>query len=136
MEAQTKTVSFSVPGGNGAASMARRSVLSIEAGLPLGVRHRVALLLSELVANAVQHGGAGAMESVQVRVETSAGRIRVEVIDPGWGDVEPPPRIQHPDGGYGLLLVGHLSDSHGREATDDGGSRAWFEIDLDLLGEA
>jgi anti-sigma regulatory factor (Ser/Thr protein kinase) len=133
---EAKTVSFSMPGGNGAASMARRSVLSIEAGLPLGVRHRVALVLSELVANAVQHGGAGAMESVHVRVETGSSRIRVEVVDPGWGDAEPPPRIQHPDGGYGLLLVGHLSDSHGREATNDGGSLAWFEIDLDQLGEA
>jgi anti-sigma regulatory factor (Ser/Thr protein kinase) len=133
---EAKTVSFSVPGGNGAASMARRSVLSIEAGLPLGVRHRVALVLSELVANAVQHGGAGPMQSVQVRVETAAGRIRVEVLDPGWGDAEPPPRIQHPDGGYGLLLVEHLSDEHGREESEAGGSRAWFEIQLDGLGEA
>jgi anti-sigma regulatory factor (Ser/Thr protein kinase) len=133
---EAKTVSFSVPGGNGAASMARRSVLSIEAGLPLGVRHRVALVLSELVANAVLHGGAGPMQSVQVRVETAPNRIRVDVFDPGWGEADPPPRIQHPDGGYGLLLVEHLADSHGREETDNGGSRAWFEIDLDSLGEA
>jgi anti-sigma regulatory factor (Ser/Thr protein kinase) len=131
-----KTISFSVPGGNGAASMARRSVLSIEAGLPLGVRHRVALVLSELVANAVQHGGAGPMESVHVRVQTAPSRIRVEVIDPGWDGAEPPARIRHPDGGYGLLLVEHLADEHGRESTDLGGSRAWFEIELDGLGEA
>lgn len=133
---EAKTVSFSVPGGNGAASMARRSILSIEAGLPLAVRHRVALVLSELVANAVQHGGAGPMESVHVRVETAAGRIRVEVLDPGRGADDPPARVQYPDGGYGLLLVEHLSDEHGREATDGGGSRAWFEIKLDGLGEA
>ena len=55
--ADPKTASFSLPGGTGAASIARRSVISLEAGLPLGVRHRVALMLSELVANAVQHGG-------------------------------------------------------------------------------
>jgi anti-sigma regulatory factor (Ser/Thr protein kinase) len=133
---EAKTVSFSVPGGSAAASMARRSVLSIEAGLPLGVRHRVALVLSELVTNAVQHGGAGPMESVHVRVETAPGRIRVEVHDPGWGDAEPPPRTQQPDGGHGLLLVEHLADDHGREPTDAGGSRAWFEIRLDGLGEA
>jgi anti-sigma regulatory factor (Ser/Thr protein kinase) len=131
-----KTISFSVPGGNGAASTARRSVLSIEAGLPLGIRHRVALVLSELVSNAVQHGGAGPTELVVVRVATGPERLRVEVMDPGWSDAEPPERIQHPDGGYGLMLVEHLSDGHGREATDNGGSLAWFEIDLDGLADA
>jgi anti-sigma regulatory factor (Ser/Thr protein kinase) len=125
-----------MPGGTGAAAIARRSVISIEAGLPLGVRHRVALMLSELVANAVQHGGASPTETVEVRVASTPGRVRVEVIDPGWQGVDPPLRIQHPDGGYGLLLVEHLSDGWGREATPAGGSLAWFELDLDGLDES
>jgi anti-sigma regulatory factor (Ser/Thr protein kinase) len=110
-------------------------VISIEAGLPLGVRHRVALMLSELIANAVQHGGAGPDEILEVRVASSAKRVRIEVLDPGWHGAEPPERIQHPDGGYGLLLIEHLSDGWGREATADGGSLAWFELDLDGLVE-
>jgi len=130
---EAKTVSFSMPGGGGAAAIARRSVISIEVGLPLGVRHRVALMLSELVANAVQHGGAGSTEVVEVRVASTSARVRVEVVDPGWQGVEPPRRIQHPDGGYGLLLVEHLSDGWGREATATGGSLAWFELDVDGL---
>ena len=116
--------------------MARRTVTSIEVGLPLGVRHKVALVLSELIANAVQHGGAGPSEEVEVRVASTPHRLRVEVIDPGWGDFRPHPRIQHPDGGYGLLLVEHLSDDWGREATDCGGSLAWFEFELDGLGDS
>jgi anti-sigma regulatory factor (Ser/Thr protein kinase) len=116
--------------------MARRSVTSIEAGLPLQVRHRVALVLSELIANAVQHGGAGPGQEIEVRIESSALRLRVEVVDPGWGGFEPPQRIQHPDGGYGLLLVEHLCDHWGREATADGGSLAWFELELDGLGDS
>jgi anti-sigma regulatory factor (Ser/Thr protein kinase) len=132
---EAKTVQFSMPGGTGAASIARRSVISIEAGLPLGVRHRVALMLSELVANAVQHGGAGPDEVVEVKVRSSRQRVRVEVLDPGWGGTHPPERIQHPDGGYGLLLIEHLADCWGREATADGGSLAWFELDLDGLAE-
>jgi anti-sigma regulatory factor (Ser/Thr protein kinase) len=132
---EAKTISFSMPGGTGAAAIARRSVISIEVGLPLGVRHRVALLLSELVANAVQHGGADATEVVEVRVASTPARVRVEVVDPGWQGAEPPRRIQHPDGGYGLLLVEHLSDGWGREATAGGGSLAWFELDLDGLQE-
>ncbi|MBA3262213.1 MAG: ATP-binding protein [Thermoleophilaceae bacterium] len=132
---EAKTVSFSMPGGTRAASIARRSVTSIEAGLPLGVRHRVALMLSELVANAVQHGGAGAHDIVEVRVRSTRRRLRVEVIDPGWRGIEAPQRIQHPDGGYGMLLIEHLSSGCGREATADGGSLAWFELDLDGLDE-
>jgi anti-sigma regulatory factor (Ser/Thr protein kinase) len=133
---EAKTISFSMPGGTGAAAIARRSVISIEVGLPLGVRHRVALMLSELVANAVQHGGADATEVVEVRVASTPARVRVEVVDPGWQGAEPPRRIQHPDGGYGLLLVEHLSDGWGREATAGGGSLAWFELDLDGLEES
>jgi anti-sigma regulatory factor (Ser/Thr protein kinase) len=132
---EAKTVSFSMPGGTGAASIARRSVTSIEAGLPLGVRHRVALMLSELVANAVQHGGAAADQVLHVHVKSMPGRLRVEVVDPGWGEAEPPERIQHPDGGYGLLLIEHLSDGWGREATAAGGSLAWFELGRDGLEE-
>ncbi|MEA2330909.1 MAG: serine/threonine-protein kinase RsbW [Thermoleophilaceae bacterium] len=131
---EAKTASFSMSGGKLAASVARRSVLSIGAGLPLGVRHRVALLLSELVTNAVQHGGAGPDQVVEVRVASSERRVRVEVIDPGWNGGEPlEPDERH--GGYGLLLVEHLSDGWGREATAGGGTLAWFELNLDAQAE-
>jgi anti-sigma regulatory factor (Ser/Thr protein kinase) len=133
---ETNTTSFSIPGGTGASAIARRTVTSIEAGLPLRVRHRVAIVLSELIANAVQHGGAGPGEEVEVRVASTSHRLRVEVIDPGWGEVQPRQRIQHADGGYGLLLVEHPSDEWGREATDSGGSLAWFELELDGLGDS
>ena len=78
---ETKTVSFWVPGGTRAAGLARRSILSVEAGLPDSVRHRLALLLSELVTNAIQHGGAGEHETIQVRIASSYEKIRVEVFD-------------------------------------------------------
>jgi anti-sigma regulatory factor (Ser/Thr protein kinase) len=133
---EAKTVSFSISGGSGAASIARRSVISLEAGVPLGVRHRVALMLSEFVANAVQHGGAGADQLVWVKVESTPLRVRVEVVDPGWAEGEPLERIEHADGGYGLVLLEHLSDRCGREATAEGGRLAWFELDLDGLDES
>ena len=125
-----KTVSFWVPGGRRAAGMARRSVLSVEADLPHSVRHRLALLLSELVTNAIQHGGAGPHETVQVRVASSLEKVRVEVFDPGGANgAVPRDRIEE-GGGYGLLLVDRLSNGWGREAVDGGGSLAWFEIKL------
>jgi anti-sigma regulatory factor (Ser/Thr protein kinase) len=124
-----KTVSFSVPGGKRAAGIARRSVLSAQADLPHSIRHRLALLLSELVTNAVQHGGAGPRETVQVRVASWVDRVRVEVFDPGANSGPPRDRLDE-GGGYGLLLVDRLADGWGRGVTDAGGSLAWFELEL------
>ena len=133
---ETKTVSFWVPGGTRAAGLARRSILSVEAGLPDSVRHRLALLLSELVTNAIQHGGAGPHQTIQVRLASTPKRVRVEVHDPGSHDGVPRDRLEGETGGFGLLLVDRLADGWGRENTRAGGSLAWFELDLEGLGEA
>ena len=134
--AATKTVSFWVPGGTRAAGVARRSVLSVQAGLPGAIRHRLALLLSELVTNAIQHGGATAHENVQVRLASSPERVRVEVFDPGATNGAGPSDRVEEGGGYGLLLVDRLADEWGRENTESGGTLAWFELSLDHLGDA
>jgi anti-sigma regulatory factor (Ser/Thr protein kinase) len=106
----------------------------VQAGLPGSIRHQLALLLSELVTNGIQHGGAGVEHSMQVRVATSPQRVRVEVFDPGGNGDEPANRIDE-NGGYGLVLVDRLSDAWGQEATEAGGSVAWFELDLSGLGD-
>jgi serine/threonine-protein kinase RsbW len=130
----TKTVSFWVPGGPRAAGVARRSVLSVQVGVPGAIRHRLALLLSELVTNSIQHGGAGSEESVQVRLASSHERVRVEVFDPGPNGAGPRHRVEE-GGGYGLLLVDRLADDWGRADTDAGGTLSWFELSLDHLGD-
>jgi serine/threonine-protein kinase RsbW len=137
MEAMTatKTVSFWVPGGTRAAGVARRSVLSVQAGLPGAIRHRLALLLSELVTNSIQYGGAGSHETVQVRLASSSERVRVEVFDPGASGAGPRDRVEEA-GGYGLMLVDRLADDWGREDTEAGGTLAWFELSLDHYGDA
>jgi anti-sigma regulatory factor (Ser/Thr protein kinase) len=129
-----KIVSFTIPGGNRAAGLARRSVLSSKAGLPATIKHRLALLLSELVTNAIQHGGAGPHETIQIRLASTPQRVRVEVHDPGATGSRPATR-QAQDTGYGLLLVDRLADGWGREETDSGGGIAWFELDLGGLAE-
>jgi anti-sigma regulatory factor (Ser/Thr protein kinase) len=130
----TKTVSFWVPGGTRAAGVARRSVLSVEAGLPGGIRHRLALLLSELVTNAIEHGGASPDETVQVRLASSPERVRVEVFDPAPNGSAQRDEVDERTG-YGLLLVDRLSDDWGREETGAGGTLAWFELSLDHIGD-
>ena len=129
-------MSFTVPGGKRAAGVARRSVLSSKLGVPSVMRQRLALLLSELVTNAIQHGGAGEHETIQVRLRSTAKRVRVEVHDPGPRGGEPHDRLETETGGFGLLLVDRLADGWGRETTDTGGSLAWFELDVEGLAEA
>lgn len=90
------------------------------------VRARVALLVSELVSNAVLHGEGDAIE---LSAELDDGRVRVEVCDDGGGfDPPPPPREGEPvPVGWGLYLVSRLADRWGV----DGGrrTRVWFEVD-------
>ena len=89
-------------------------------------------MLSELVTNAIQHGGAGEHETIQVRVASSYEKVRVEVFDPGPNAAGPRNRLE-PEGGYGLLLVDRLGSGWGRDKHASGGSLAWFELVLEPI---
>jgi anti-sigma regulatory factor (Ser/Thr protein kinase) len=82
------------------------------------------LLVSELVTNAVRHGGRGA--PLEVRASWDV-HVRVEVVDYGDG-FAPLPRLRDLDepGGYGLYLVGSLAGSWGVESNDH--TTVWFEL--------
>lgn len=83
------------------------------------------LLLSELVANAIEH----VVEDgdLEVRLTLGGGVLRVEVLDPGPGFV-PPRREPGSDRGWGLHFTDRLAS---RWAADhDGRARVWFELSL------
>ncbi len=82
--------------------------------------HDVALVLSELVTNSVQHGGADA--EISVEVEASEARIRIEVSDHGPCFSKEGPR----NGGMGLDIVDRIADRWG--VTGDGRCTVWVEI--------
>src|SRR5713101_5063483 len=87
------------------------------------------LLVSELVTNSVRHGGLRPDQEIELTVEASPQRLRVEVAEPGDGfDVEhaPRPRQDDPEGGWGLFLVDSLSSAWGVEG--NGVTRVWFEM--------
>jgi anti-sigma regulatory factor (Ser/Thr protein kinase) len=84
------------------------------------------LLVSELVANAVRHVPDNG--DIGMRVELRADALRVEVLDPGAGFVPHARTADSPLGsGWGLHLVGELSDRWGVESAER--TRVWFEID-------
>jgi anti-sigma regulatory factor (Ser/Thr protein kinase) len=84
------------------------------------------LVTSEVVSNAVRHGGPG---SVRVAAAPHADHLRVEVTDEGPGMV-PRPRATEPDehGGFGLFIVEQLSRRWGVVRESDR-TRVWFELD-------
>jgi nitrate/nitrite-specific signal transduction histidine kinase len=87
-----------------------------------GVEDSVALLVSELVTNSVQHAAA---EVIELNVFASSETVRVEVRDQGSGHdafaVSEPQQ-----GGFGLYLVDKIADRWGVETR--GATLIWFEI--------
>ncbi len=91
---------------------------------PVADRDAVAVLTSELVANAVDLGAG----EITVTILTVEDRLRVEVRDHGFGL----PQLLHPapfdaGGGRGLMIVDHLADAWGVQQFLPG-KIVWFEI--------
>jgi anti-sigma regulatory factor (Ser/Thr protein kinase) len=83
------------------------------------------LLMSELVANAVEH--VREEGDLEVRVTLAEGVLRIEVLDPGPGFV-PLSRPAGSDRGWGLHFTNKLAS---RWAADfEGRARVWFELSL------
>ena len=85
----------------------------------------VTLLVSELVTNAVVHGGG----EVEVLVRLLPGSVRVEVRDASA--VAPIPRVADDEdtSGRGLALVETLARRWGVDPVAGGGKAVWFEVD-------
>lgn len=89
----------------------------------------VVVLVSELVTNALRHGGADEHETIVVHLAIAPDVVRVEVCDQGPGFERPKilrPRAE--GGGNGLILVERLSSSWG--VAGDDGTCVWFELAL------
>jgi anti-sigma regulatory factor (Ser/Thr protein kinase) len=87
-------------------------------------RQTLKLLVSEVVTNAIRHGGS--REPVELSARWG-DEVHVEVVDHGDGFL-PHPRdgaLEDP-GGYGLFLVGRLADRWGVETND--ATRVWFVL--------
>ncbi len=86
----------------------------------------VNVLVSELVTNAVRHGGAGERETITIHVAIAPDVLRVEVCDQGPGFTPPDvPLPRAEGGGNGLVLLSRMSSSWG--VAGDDGTCVWFE---------
>jgi anti-sigma regulatory factor (Ser/Thr protein kinase) len=121
--------SFSFAGGPRAALEARERLGATDLELAPSTRDRLLLLLTELVTNAVRHGGANTGRSVCVRVVRSPRSIRVCVTDPGRGFAWRGRPLRRPaaDGGFGLVLVDRLAWRWGIQPQERS-TTVWFEL--------
>jgi anti-sigma regulatory factor (Ser/Thr protein kinase) len=117
-----------VPGGPGAPRRARGVVRRALAGrVPARLQYDIALLVTELVANGVRHGGADDRSALRLRVDGRPPSLRVEVADPGRGRVAPRAADLDGGGGLGLHIVDRVANRWG--VATGPGTRVWFEVD-------
>ena len=94
-------------------------------GVSAAVQRDVILAVSELVTNAVTHAASAPRLTITLLPEC----IRLEVVD----DSPAPPRVREisdASGGFGLRLVGHVTENWGwRHAS--AGKVVWAEFRLD-----
>jgi anti-sigma regulatory factor (Ser/Thr protein kinase) len=113
---------------SGAAAAARRALLEGNGRLPPSIRDDVLLLVSELVANAVRHAGAGPERPIQVQLLHRPPCVVVTVADEGPGFTwSPNSSAGSESGGWGLFLVDQIADRWGVQGATSG-SLVWFEI--------
>jgi len=125
------TVEADLPGGPHAAWRARRLVDGELSGrIPRPVVADVALLVTELVANGVRHGGAGDDAALRLLLEGHPeGRLRVEVANPGAaGEIAKRPPDLLGGGGLGLHIVERVATRWG--ILNQPRTAVWFEVDL------
>jgi anti-sigma regulatory factor (Ser/Thr protein kinase) len=120
---------LALPADTASPGQARRFIreFCVAADLDEAACEKAALLVSELVTNAVVHGSSRAT-LVAARPN---GHLHVAVLD---SNVQLPdgPQTVPPDSesGRGLRIVAAVADRWGVETTDEG-KAVWFEIDLD-----
>jgi anti-sigma regulatory factor (Ser/Thr protein kinase) len=90
----------------------------------------VALVVSELVTNAVRHSGCRPGQTIGFDALWSGGCVRIAVHDPGRSDQAPRIGQRAPTeaGGLGLRLVQQLARRWGSDRRD--GRLVWAELAL------
>lgn len=119
---------MSVPSTLDAPRAARAAVRQwMPASVPPAVLEDAQLLISELVANSVQHAGPADGAPITVSVGTMDGVVWFDVADPG-GRGRVTRRAPQATGGMGLNIVDAAALRWGASGGD--GTHVWFELAL------
>jgi anti-sigma regulatory factor (Ser/Thr protein kinase) len=118
--------SHSLPKVAASAASARRVIDGLSGSLDPTVLSNARLLVSELVANAVEHVPEDGRIGLEVAL--TGGVLHVAVTDPGHGFIPRPRLPEAPrNSGWGLHFVSLLADRWAVAA--EGAGQVWFELD-------
>ena len=127
--------SVTLPAAAQSAGLARRATREALVLWALGrLEQTAALLVSELVGNAVRHARAGAV-GLELRLETCGGRLRIEVHDPDPRPPRPRTPAELDESGFGFVLIQALADRWGVRETANG-KAVWVELNTEHVGKA
>lgn len=120
------TETFALPARPEAPAAARRRARAAARDrLPDDAAEMLYLLITELVANALEHGSVPG--EIEVTITFHDGRVEVTVDDPGGGFARAADAVSpRPGGGFGLHLVDGLAERWG--VSCDQRTRVWFEL--------
>ena len=123
MDGRRVGIDVELPRDASAAAAARRELReTMAAKLPQPLLDDLALVVSELVTNAVLHGQGG----IRLRLQVEAENVRGEVIDAGGGfEHELRELGLFATSGRGLLIVDRLTTRWG---VYEGTTHVWFEM--------
>lgn len=124
-------LTLDLPSRPEAPAAARKALTSLNGSLHLLSTNRlrdVQLLVSEIVTNAIRHGGAET-DTVALAVLATDEMVRVEISDAGQGFLRPDPLDgrEPTSGGWGLPIIDALAQRWGVEHGK--GTTVWFEVD-------
>jgi anti-sigma regulatory factor (Ser/Thr protein kinase) len=114
------TLSANLPRSPDSVGAARRLVNGHTTALGPQGREDAALMVSELVTNAVVHG----VGAIWLRIDVEADAVRIEVADEGNVALAPSPEAGA-HGGWGLRIVERLADDWG---VLEGSTKVWFRL--------
>jgi anti-sigma regulatory factor (Ser/Thr protein kinase) len=111
-----------------APAIARAAVAGRCAGIELGgsLAHSLALLVSEVVSNAVRHSSGPPDDPIELTTAITDEVIRVTVTDAGEGFTPRPRDPGRTHDGYGLYLLEKVATRWGVECR--GETKVWFEL--------
>ena len=117
-----------LPDGAAAPRAARHALAEALGGRLAGrVEGDALIVISELVSNAIRHGGARTPgEQVCVHAALRGAVLRIEVTDPGPG-FDPGGHGPRADGGYGLHLLDRMASSWGVSGSEP--VTVWAELE-------
>ncbi len=129
-EERGPSLSLEMAGGADAPRRARTAVLeALRDRVCPAAADDVALVVSELVTNSVEHAAQGPDERVEVEVDVREGCVHIEVSDEG-ATLRPRSSPRHPDAPrpFGLALVDRLAKSWGVDRDAGGHTRVWADL--------